>query len=189
MSDTFGPTSPRPFAAYDRDSSSWKTLPTTDASDSMPYSATWPRSGSMRNGQVFERPTSARATPANGYSSSPILPTPTSRDHKGSNQRDDTTCLIGALLPTPRASDGAKGSPNQHGRNMEALHPTVCKLLPTPEAKNSHAGQDYARMTRQGSGGHDLVTAVMIADSHGEITRQQSNAGPRSSDDDPPTLF
>jgi DNA (cytosine-5)-methyltransferase 1 len=35
------------------------------------------------------------------------------------------------------------------------------KLLPTPEAKNSHAGPDYARMSRPRSGGHDLVTAVV----------------------------
>lgn len=38
----------------------------------------------------------------------PMLPTPTGRDHKGQNQRNDATCLHGAivdLLPTPRASD------------------------------------------------------------------------------------
>jgi DNA (cytosine-5)-methyltransferase 1 len=29
-----------------------------------------------------------------------LLPTPTSRDHKGANQRQDGTCLTGALLPT-----------------------------------------------------------------------------------------
>jgi DNA (cytosine-5)-methyltransferase 1 len=41
-------------------------------------------------------------------------------------------------------------------------HRTVgMKLLPTPEAKNSHAGPDYARMSRPRSGGHDLVTAVL----------------------------
>ena len=52
-----------------------------------------------------------------------LLPTPTTRDHKGRNQRNDDTCLQGAidrtplgqLLPTPRASDGVKGGPNQRG--------------------------------------------------------------------------
>jgi DNA (cytosine-5)-methyltransferase 1 len=39
--------------------------------------------------------------------------------------------------------------------------PDGMKLLPTPEAKNSHAGPDYARTSRSRSGGHDLVTAVM----------------------------
>jgi DNA (cytosine-5)-methyltransferase 1 len=35
-----------------------------------------------------------------------LLPTATARDHKGHNQRRDTSSLTGALLPTPRASDG-----------------------------------------------------------------------------------
>lgn len=35
------------------------------------------------------------------------------------------------------------------------------KLLPTPEAKNAHAGQDFARADRVNSGGDDLVTAVI----------------------------
>lgn len=38
-----------------------------------------------------------------------LLPTPTSRDHKGHNQRRDKTCLTGALLPTPAAADGSRG--------------------------------------------------------------------------------
>lgn len=62
-----------------------------------------------------------------------LLPTPTSRDHKGRNQRDDDTCLTGALLPTPAAADGERG-------------------------------QDFARATRIGSGGDDLVTLVVKAD-------------------------
>ena len=33
-------------------------------------------------------------------------------------------------------------------------------LLPTPEAKLAHSGPDYARANRNGSGGHDLTTAV-----------------------------
>jgi DNA (cytosine-5)-methyltransferase 1 len=39
--------------------------------------------------------------------------------------------------------------------------PRGVKLFPTPEAKNSHAGQDYARADRPNSGGDDLVTAVV----------------------------
>jgi hypothetical protein len=38
-----------------------------------------------------------------------LLPTPTSRDGKGANQRGDATCLHGALLPTPTAM-GSKAS-------------------------------------------------------------------------------
>lgn len=43
------------------------------------------------------------------------LPAPTSRDHKGRNQRDDDSCLpgaVGKLLPTPTAAD-AVGARNR----------------------------------------------------------------------------
>jgi site-specific DNA-cytosine methylase len=46
----------------------------------------------------------------------PLLPTPTSRDDKGANQRQDATCLHGALLPTPTTADG-KGGPGNQGRD------------------------------------------------------------------------
>lgn len=38
--------------------------------------------------------------------------------------------------------------------------PDCSSLLPTPEAKLSDSGPDYARATRQGSGGDDLTTTV-----------------------------
>ena len=52
-----------------------------------------------------------RAEPANGHSGAvaTLLPTPTSRDHKGRNQRNDATCLPGALLPTPVVNDMGAG--------------------------------------------------------------------------------
>jgi hypothetical protein len=37
------------------------------------------------------------------------LPTPTSRDWKGHNQRGDDTCLTGALLPTPTSQAAKHG--------------------------------------------------------------------------------
>jgi len=58
-----------------------------------------------------------------------LLPTPTSRDHKGRNQRNDDTCLAGAHLPTPRATRG--------GSSTETV-----ELLPTPSAGNFNASED-----------------------------------------------
>ena len=43
------------------------------------------------------------------------------------------------------------------------LPTAVLKLLPTPEAKSSTAGPDFARASRRGSGGDDLVTTVARA--------------------------
>lgn len=63
-----------------------------------------------------------------------LLPTPTTRDTKGENQRQDDTCLTGALLPTPRATDGTKGGPNQRGSSGDLMLPSAVNLLPTPRA-------------------------------------------------------
>jgi hypothetical protein len=68
------------------------------------------------------------------------LPTPTARDYKGQNQRGDASCLPGALLPTPRASDGEKGGPNQRGSSGDLMLPSaVVRLIPTPTAMDSHS--------------------------------------------------
>jgi hypothetical protein len=88
------------------------------------------------------------------------LPTPTTRDAKGRNQRDDASCLPGAvermtpsepdLLPTPRASEGPKGSPNQHGSSGDLMltsailqlpEEATTPLLPTPDAAVFNDGQ------------------------------------------------
>ena len=68
------------------------------------------------------------------------LPTPTTRDWKGANQRGDTSCLTGALLPTPRAGDGEKGGPNQRGSSGDYMLPSaVTHLLPTPAVNDMGA--------------------------------------------------
>lgn len=144
-----------------------------------------------------------------------LLPTPTTRDHKGRNQRDDETCLPGAvekLLPTPVVTDarGAlnatcgrnKANPSNHtgmtltdalrlSAEQSSSPAATPKLLPTPEAKNSHAGQDYARATREHSGGHDPVTALMLteASSRGASTDPRSSGGPESSGEEPLGLW
>lgn len=73
-----------------------------------------------------------------------LLPTPTSRDSKGANQRRDDTCLTGALLPTPRATDGTKGGPNQRGSSGDLMLPSAVMLLPTPTTQPT-TGNGHAR--------------------------------------------
>lgn len=55
-----------------------------------------------------------------------LLPTPTSRDHKGRNQRDDVTCLTGALLPTPTVTNWHGNHVNNRGDVLPpgAVQPT-----------------------------------------------------------------
>lgn len=46
------------------------------------FSETFPTSGMTRNGMAYELPTWAPRMDGSGYSSLPVLPTPTCRDHK-----------------------------------------------------------------------------------------------------------
>jgi len=64
-----GSSSPEPFARRHRSSWSWKTSGACAVAGSTKSSRTWPKQGSMRNGQAFERPTSAPRTVAKGCSS------------------------------------------------------------------------------------------------------------------------
>jgi DNA (cytosine-5)-methyltransferase 1 len=83
-----------------------------------------------------------------------LLPTPTARDPKGENQRGDDTCLTGALLPTPRATDGTKGGPNQRGSSGDLMLPSaVSSLLPTPSVADSTGGHER----RGGARGEELL--------------------------------
>lgn len=54
-----GTTSIGSFAIYDPGSSSWRTPQISLLADLNTFSGLWPKSGSMRNGMCFERPTSA----------------------------------------------------------------------------------------------------------------------------------
>lgn len=54
----------------------------------------------------------------------------------------DGSALAGALLPTPRATDGTHGGPNQRGSSGDLMLPSaVAKLLPTPAVNDMGAGK------------------------------------------------
>ncbi len=118
------------FASYDPATSSWRMSQLSLLEDSVEWSATWPRAGWIVNGTAFQLPPSAPLIEGTGSGS---LPTPTTQDAHND------------------------GGPSQMRRNDLPLN-AVVKMWPTPTAKRS--GPDYARMSREGSGGDDLETAV-----------------------------
>ena len=61
-SDGSGLSSSDWFARYDPEASSWRTSQVSFMEELNTFSETWPRSGSMRNGQVFEHQTLAHPT-------------------------------------------------------------------------------------------------------------------------------
>lgn len=92
------------------------------------YSETLPRSGSMRNGELFELPTWAPATGGQECS----------------------------YLPTPRASDGPNGGPNMRGsKGDKPLPAAVMDLLPTPTT-NVGANGGSQDPDKRRAGGHSV---------------------------------
>jgi len=136
MTDTCGPMLQMPFAYYDPDTCSVRTSQATFPWDSTPSSPTLPPWGSMRGGELFERPTPEPLTAGRGSSS--LLPTPLAQmngpsqaEIDGGNPYRRLETEI-ALLPTPVA-DHSRGLP-QPGTDYASLPNVAVSLLPTPSA-------------------------------------------------------
>jgi len=112
------------FAKYDHATRSWKTHQFSLLGDCTEFSETWPRWGSMRNGECWERTTSERPTEGNES----------------------------GLWPTPTCGGGGQTLPEgttPQGKTPEGRKQTVCleryvqqverKVWPTPTA-TAHKG-------------------------------------------------
>ena len=125
------------LARFDLDSRSWKTHQFSLLGGLESFSETWPRWGMMRGGECWELSTPARLT---------------SETESGS-------------LPTPRATDGDKGSRTAQGAAREWARGRnkdlgmVVAMWPTPKA--SAAGPDLAKLDRSATG-ISLQTAVAL---------------------------
>jgi hypothetical protein len=110
-----------------------------------------------------------------------LLPTPEAKlgsagtdyaraDREGSGG-DDLQTATAKLFPTPRASDGEKGGPNQHGSSGDLMLPSaVMPLLPTPTAGNPADGADpekweeeRAKLQEKGYNGNGRGTPLGVA--------------------------
>ena len=93
-----------------------------------------PANGSDASIDLLPTPRATDGTNGNGMGvplgiAVQLLPTPTTRDHKGRNQRDDkgrnqrddTSCLTGALLPTPSVADALGGHERRGGARGDEL--------------------------------------------------------------------
>ena len=137
MSDTCGPTLGMPFTRYDPATQSWRTSQDTSLWDLPMSSPTLPKSGSMRSGELTERPTLEPHTAENECSS---LPTP----HAGLGERgrdgvilnpkgqQDLQHTIATLLPTPLTTDyntpASEWTPDRERMQLR----DIATLLPTP---------------------------------------------------------
>lgn len=157
MNDTCGPMSGTQFAFYDHDSQSWKMWPDIGLWGSIEYLETWPKMGYMQNGQAFELATWGGHTTGNASSYSQHLPNPKASDCRHGDSPAEARRKSPSLtsvsvyfgkqqyLPTPKASDGARGedTPSERRRDNPALtaisvyFPGNERYLPTPNTMDS----------------------------------------------------
>ncbi|MEY9846375.1 hypothetical protein ABH940_003462 [Streptacidiphilus sp. BW17] len=170
------PHPPVPLARWNPARGVWETTqPSLLCGHSVPYSDPFPTSGTTLAGSCYGPPTSERPTAASASFSPPgpqgtLLKTPTSNIGKnggsqhpekrksgghGPNLADEVEWL---LLPTPTASDGTKGSPNQrHGNGDMTLPSAAASLLPTPRASDTGTPG-----RRPGKGRRPPLSAVVL---------------------------
>ena len=108
-------TSCESYAWFDQTSLSWKTWQRSLITDWTPYLESFTRQGLMQNGQLFQQQWLELPTNVIDGGLSDILPTPlASTIDRRAKFKQGGTPLLGALLPTPRASEwkgvGKKGS-------------------------------------------------------------------------------
>ncbi len=154
MNDTFGPMYAQPLMRYDQDTQSWRTSLDTSLWDLPMSSPTLPASGSMRNGELFERPMLARPTNATDSSS---LPTPRAQARQDIYMREDYHFNLEealATLPTPMTDSGRQsGECRDFGGDL--LHGVTCEdckvvTLPTPHAGLGERGRDGVILNPKG---------------------------------------
>lgn len=138
----YGPNSRALFGYYDPSSHSLKTVQRSLFADSTEFLAILPRSGTMRNGRLYELPMLARPTSATGYG---YWPTPTvcgNYNRKGASKTSGDGLATAVLrFPTPTASD-ANGGVWTNGRQGGMNLRTMVATLTARDWKSGKASQE-----------------------------------------------
>ena len=141
------------YAWYDQSTSSWKTWQRSLITDWTSYSGSFPKQGTMQNGQLFLQ---VHWEPVIEGVVGGSLPTPTASDVEGGIAKD-TQYKNGSfyrenkkgerhgvklkdaisILPTPRARDWKGGQGDYKAKGYGPTLPDIIKQLPTPSA-NEH---------------------------------------------------
>ncbi len=129
---------------YDRASCSWKMSRQSEHADSQPSSVNLPASGMTVAGRLFQPQNLEPRTL--GKDGSCSLPTPSATSagtnqgggagRKGKVRPSLETMARQNLWPTPKASDGAKGGPNQRGSKGDLTLPSAVHQWRTPNASD-----------------------------------------------------
>jgi DNA (cytosine-5)-methyltransferase 1 len=125
-----------------------------------------------------------------------LLPTPVSSDANGPGAHGEGGADLRttvSLLPTPRATDGTKGGPNQRGSSGDLMLPSAVTLLPTPTSADSKASgaAGYAKTSTHNPGVTLTDATVRQPDRWGDyapaIARWEASLGRPAPDPTEPT--
>jgi hypothetical protein len=142
------------LARFDPESSTWRTAQSSLLADLDVFWETWPRSGSMRNGESFLRPTLELPTCESAYG---FWPTPCATDH--SARKPPTNFHISATgLPKHVAPDG------QH---CQVRLSQAVQMFRTPNASDSNKWSNQSQAERKAKGqqvrlGHQLGAGGLL---------------------------
>lgn len=196
-----GPSSPVSFASLDPDGSWLKTYPDSSVQATLmgpplvKFSGTWPKRGSMHDGQVFELPMSEPAIDESASSYSLNVPTPTSSDSSGrgtsgkdrggpnnpdnyaTNHNVSLVMWANALLPTPNAGTTPNGHGRRGGQPNGHQSGNLNEVLATPTAwlgrRPAHSKGDPKRWTNP-ERSNELSDQIAFL---GESTQERSQGG------------
>jgi hypothetical protein len=140
-----GPSSPESFANYDPVTCSWRTLQLSFIEELTGYSATWSRSGLMRNGTAYRLPPLVRRISGTGSTS---WPTSVADGDRTKNYAQGGRSLGAAvrMLPTPRSRESGNWQRDNKGNKLRRLTLTgAAKLLPTPTSNRRSGLQSHGK--------------------------------------------
>jgi hypothetical protein len=166
------------FARYDRNELKWRTAQSSLLADSDEFLETWPRWGSMRNGESYLRPTPALSISesASGLWQTPVADDSVNRAIGKFNSRGEPKLSAEVKLwPTPTASLGDKGGriTQRKGREGGTLIEAIsARTWPTPCASASASkGSSPAALVRKTgkSRANDRIDHAVMASDGGQL--------------------
>lgn len=164
------------LARFDRDTSTWRTPQSSLLEGLDEYSETWPRWGSMRNGESFLRPTPALliCESASGLWQTPVADDAVERTKGKWNSRGEPKLSAEVKLwPTPTASLGTKGgrvTPRKGREGGTLIEAVSARMWPTPCASASKGSSPAALTRKSGKDrSNDRIDHVVMASDGGQL--------------------
>lgn len=172
----YGPKWLGSFARYSPSESKWKTAQCSLLGDSDEFSETWPRWGSMRNGESYLRqiPALPISESGSGFWQTPVADDAIERAAGKWNSRGEPKLSAEVKLwPTPTASLADKGgriTPRKGREGGTLIEAVSSRMWPTPCASASKGSSPAALTRKTGkSRANDRIDHAVMASDGGQL--------------------